>query len=249
MKHKLLLFLAILSGGFVHAQSVDEILAKYFQAIGGNDKLKSVLSVKMVAKMNQQGVEIPIEIVQMKDGRQMTKITFQGKEIKQEVYDGSTLWSVNFINMKAEKSDAESTENFKANLGGDFPIPFFAYKDHGYKAELIGKETVEGTETFKVKLTKKPIKVDGKPVDKIEFYYFDTENYVPIMVESEISNGQMKGKIGQTKLSDYQEVNGLMFPFSMTQGIKDMGSQPITMTKIEVDPKVDASVFAFPTGN
>ena len=67
----------------------------------------------MTAKVNQQGMEIPLEIYQLKDGRQMTKITFQGNVIKQGVYDGETLWSHNFMTMKAEKSDAEETSNFK----------------------------------------------------------------------------------------------------------------------------------------
>jgi outer membrane lipoprotein-sorting protein len=185
----------------------------------------------------------------LKDGRQATIISFQGKEIKQGVYDGTSLWSHNFMNMKAEKSDAEATENFKKDLG-EFPDPFLTYKERGLKAELLGKETIEGTETFKIKLTKKPIKVDGKDAENIVFYYFDTENFVPLMFESEIKSGQLKGQVAVNKLSDYQEVNGLMFPFSMSQSVKGQGGgSPVTISAIEVNPKVDATIFAFPTGN
>ena len=115
------------------------------------------------------------------------------------------------------------------------------------KAELLGKETVEGTETFKVKLTKKPIKVDGTPKDNIVFYYFDTENFVPLMTESEITSGPNKGMIGQGKMSDYQDVNGLLFPFSLAQGVKGQPSQPLVITKVELNPKVVDKDFAFPT--
>ena len=52
--------------------------------------------------------------------------------------------------------------------------------------------------------------------------------------------------ISETKLSDYQEVDGLYFPFSMTQGIKDGMSQPITMDEIVLNPTVDLNVFKFP---
>ena len=233
------------------AQTAEEIINKYYENTGGYDNWAKVESMKMDAKVNQQGLEIPLVILQLKDGRQATTITFQGKEIKQGVYDGETLWSHNFMNMQAEKSDAETTENFKANLGGDFPMPFFDYKKRGYKIELLGKETVDGTETFKIKLTKNQVKVDGQPKDNIEFYFFDIENFIPIMVEAEINQGPAKGQVGQTKLSDYQEVEttGLIIPFSMTQGVKGGGSQPITITNIEINPKVDASVFAFPAGN
>jgi outer membrane lipoprotein-sorting protein len=246
---KLLFVVALFSCGFAQAQTADEIIAKFFENTGGLDKWKAVQGTKMSAKVNQQGMEIPFSMINLKDGRQVTIITFQGKEIKQGVYDGSTLWSTNFMNMKAEKSDAEATENFKTNMGSDFPMPFINYKERGYKVELLGKETIDGTETFKVKLTKKPIKVDGQPKDNIEFYYFDTENFVPLVVESEINSGPMKGKMGQAKMSDYQDVNGLLFPFSLSQGVKGEGTQPLTITKVELNPKVEDKDFAFPTGN
>ena len=249
MKRKLIFTLMTMICAFItQAQTADEIIAKYFENTGGLDKWKALQGFKMTAKVNQQGMEFPLEIVVMKDGRQMTKLTIQGKEIKQEVYDGITLWGHNFMNMKAEKSDAEATENFKLDIG-EFPDPFLDYKARGLKVELLGKEKVEGTETFKIKLTKKPIKVDGKQTENVVFYYFDAENFVPLMSESEIKSGEQKGKIRQSKMSDYQEIDGLMMPFSLAQGIKDLGSQPLTITKIELNPKVEASAFTFPAGN
>ncbi len=246
MNRKFLLSLfAVAFALAANAQTADEILAKYFENTGGLDKWKALQGLKISAKVNQGGLEIPLEIVQLKDGRQMTTITFQGKELKQGVYDGSTLWATNFINMKAEKSDAEATENFKQDIG-EFPDPFLNYKERGLKVELLGKETVDGSETFKIKLTKKPIKVDGKVTDNVVFYFFDTENFVPLMSETEITSGQAKGMISQTKMSDYQEINGLLMPFSMTQGIKGQGGQPVTVSAIELNPKVDAAGFTFP---
>ncbi len=247
LRHTLFL-IAFILGAAAQAQTVDEIIVKYFENTGGIEKWKAVEGMKMTAKVNQGGMEIPLVIINLKDGKQMTVITFQGKEIKQSVFDGTTLWSHNFMNMKAEKSDAETTENFKINLGSDFPISFMGYKERGFKAELLGKETVDGTETFKVKLTKKPIKVDGQTKDNIEYYFFDTENFVPLVVESEITSGPYKGKTGQGKLSDYQDIGGgLLLPFSLGQGVKGEQSQPpLTITKVELNPKVDAKDFAFP---
>ena len=171
------LCIAILAMTFVaplSAQTADEILDTYFENIGGLEKLKSVEGMKMVAKINQQGMEIPLEVLQLSDGRQMTTINFQGKEIKQGVFDGETLWSHNFMTMKAEKSDAEATANYKLN-SNDFPDSFIDYKEKGYTGELLGKETISGTETFKIKLIKEPITVDGKEEEDVSFYFFDTD--------------------------------------------------------------------------
>jgi len=229
----------------IQAQTADEILASYFENIGGLEKLKSVKGVKMTAKVNQGGMEIPLEIYQFSDGKQMTVINFQGKEMKQGVFDGETLWSHNFMTMKAEKSDAETTSNFKLN-SNDFPDSFIDYQDKGYTVELIGKETIDGAETFKIKLVKEPVTVDGKEEEDVSFYFFDTENFVPIAVQAEVKSGPGKGMMSHTTMSDYQEVDGLYFPFSMTQGVKGQPGQPITIDTIELNPTLDDSAFAFP---
>jgi hypothetical protein len=232
------------------AQTADEIIAKYFENTGGKEKWASLQGIKMMAKLNMQGMELPLSIIELKDGRQFSVATFQGMQFYQEVFDGTSLWGTNQMTMKAEKSDAETIDNFKANLSDDFPVAFFDYQKKGFKIELLGKETVEGSETFKIKLTKKPIKVDGKETDNVEFYYFDATDFVPILVETELKSGPAKGMVMQSKISDYQEVNGLMFPFSITAGAKGQpGGQTITFTAIELDPKVEDATFSFPTGN
>jgi len=229
----------------VKAQTVDDILTSYFENTGGLKNWKSLDGIKINAKANQQGMEIPLEIVQLADGRQFTKITFQGNTIKQGVFDGETMWNTNFQTMKAEKADAESIENMKKEAN-DFPDPFLDYEEKGYSVELLGKEDFQGTETYKIKLVKEPKMMDGQQVEDISYYYFDTEALVPLGVESEIKQGQMKGKIQQITMSDYQEVEGLYFPFSMTQGLKNQEGQAMTVESIELNPEVEDSEFDFP---
>ena len=228
------------------AQSVDEILTNFFENTGGLDNWKALKGIKMEGKIDVQGMEIPLEIIQLSNGKTMVKGNFQGQVFYQNVFDGETLWGTNQMTMTAEKSDAEATENYKNELN-DFPDPFIDYKSKGYTVELVGKETIEGTEAYKVKLIKEPLKVDGKEVQDITFYFFDTENYVPIVVEKEVTQGPAAGMIGQTKLSDYKEVDGLYLPHSIAEGAKGMpGGQTITMTKITFNPEVDESIFTFP---
>jgi len=228
----------------LNAQSVDEIVGNYLENTGGAENWENVKGVRMNASINQMGMEIPIEMVQLKD-KMYTKISIQGQEIKQGVFDGETLWSTNFMSMKAEKSDQEDVDNVKNELA-EFPDPFLNYKDKGFTVELMGTETVEGSDVFKIKLTKKPMVVDGEEVPNVSIYYFDSENFVPIMVHEEVMSGPGKGMIMESKMSDYQEVEGIYFPFSMTQGVKDQPGQPITIESIELNPSIDDSEFNFP---
>ncbi|MEJ6590307.1 MAG: outer membrane lipoprotein-sorting protein [Crocinitomicaceae bacterium] len=227
------------------AQTKEEIISNYIENTGGAEAWNKLQGIKMTAKVSNGGMEIPIEMYNLKDGRQMTVITFQGKEIKQQVYDGKQLWSHNFMTMEAEESDAETASNFKLELN-DFPNPFLNYEEKGYSIELMGNETIEGTETFKIKLIQEPVTVEGKKEESISFYFFDTENFVPIAMQSEVKVGPAKGMIAETTFSDYQEVDGLYFPFSMSQGEKGKPGEPISMTAIVLNPKVDDAEFTFP---
>ena len=243
--NKILLTLLLFFTFNSFSQSVDEIIDNYFENTGGIDQWKKLKGVKMSAKLSQQGMEIPIEIIQMQGGKQMQIINFQGQSIKAQVFDGEVSWGINMMSQKPEKSDQETTDNLKLD-NNDFPDSFMDYKSKGYTAELIGKETVDGTETFKVKLTKEPKTIDGKKEDDITFYFFDTENYVPIAIQTEVKEGPGKGMIMEITMSDYQEVEGLYFPFSQTQGIKDQPSIPLIIDSIELNPIISENEFKFP---
>lgn len=245
LKRIFILCLLAITPVILQAQTVDEILDSYFENTGGIEAWKDLKGIKINAKVNQGGLEIPLEIVQMADGRTYTKINFQGMTLMQNVYDGTTSWSTNFQTMKAEKADEETTYNV-ALEAANFPDAFLNYKENGYTAELMGTETVDGAEAYKIKLTKKPMKVDGEMVDNVSFYYFETENMVPIAVDNEVKMGPQKGAIGRNTMSDYQEVNGLYFPFAMSQGLKDGPSQAIQIESIELNPEVQDSDFTFP---
>lgn len=223
----------------VQSQTADEILENYFRNIGGKEKFAKLEGLKMSAEVNAQGMKIPVELVQTKGGKMYVKINLQGQEMTQMAFDGETAWGLNFMTMKPEKMEQEMVDNMKID-NQDFPDPFLNYSSKGYKVENLGKETKEGTPCFKIKLTKKQHTVDGAKVDNVVFYYFDAENYVPIMTESEIKSGPMKGQMSISTMSDYQEVDGLFFPFSMNQG-----GQPLTINKIELNPSVDQSIFQF----
>jgi hypothetical protein len=239
---KLLLITAsfIVTSNKIIAQNADEIIAKYIKTIGGAEKLKALKGVKMEMTVNYQGMEIPVEMVQLAGGKMYVKINFQGKEITQMASDGNNIWSTNFMTMKAEKLDSESTENAKLS-NNDFPDALLDYKTKGYSVEYSGKETKEGTECHKIKLTKKPVMVNGVKTDDIVYYFIDTENNLPIATETEIKAGPMKGKKSASTMSDYQEVEGIYFPFALNEG-----GQEMKIKKISLNPTVVNTVFDFP---
>jgi outer membrane lipoprotein-sorting protein len=76
------------------AQSVDEIIAKYVQARGGADKLKSVQSIKTTATMTMgPGMELPGTVIQKRPKFARLEFTAQGLTAVQ-AFDGKDAWQI-----------------------------------------------------------------------------------------------------------------------------------------------------------
>ncbi|GGG40299.1 hypothetical protein GCM10011344_46480 [Dokdonia pacifica] len=233
-----------------HAQTADEIIANYFENTGGEEAWGKLEGIQINAVVNQ-GFDIPVTIIEMKDGRQMIKINLQGQEITQLAFDGEVAWTTNFQSMKSEKVDSETLENFKSLAGKSFPSPFLNYKEKGFTIELLGEEIIDGTNTYKVEITMDPVKADGEMVDNKVTYYFEDENFVPIQTASEVQSGPSKGLISKDTYSDYTEVlmkgqsegEGLYFALSRTV----FGGQALDIKSIDLNPEVTDEMFAFPT--
>ena len=244
---KLLVCFAFLSlASFTTAQTADEIIDTYIENIGGQEAWSKITSMKATGVGKQQGVDYPFIATYMKDGRTLINIDLQGREFTVEAFDGETGWSMNFQTQKPEAFDSEASLNYKNGAKDNIPDAFFDYKKKGYKAEFLGKDTFEGSECFKIKLTKSPDMVDGKEEENVETYYFDTENYVPIAMESVITSGQDKGATAQVLFSDYQEVNGLYMPFSVINKFNGQVGLEMVMKTLEFNPEVDDSIFKMP---
>ena len=108
-----------------NSQEVDEIINNYIEITGGVEAYQELEGYKIYASVNQQGLEIPIEIVQLKN-RTSLKLTLQGQELKQGVFDGEVLWSVGFPDFKPVKSDDEDVANLKNELKSFYKTAYFS---------------------------------------------------------------------------------------------------------------------------
>jgi outer membrane lipoprotein-sorting protein len=225
------------------AQNADQVINECKEALGGKN-WDNINGMKMSTVIEQGGMQMPMEIFTSRDGKMYSKITIQGMEIIQGAFDGEVVWSTNFMTQKPEKAESDDIENTKRTVK-EFPNALANYKELGYSATHEGEETVDGVKCHKLKLDKKTQLVEGKEVPNIEYYYIDMDSKALIMTETEIPSGEMKGKMMQTKFSDYQEVDGVMMPYSNSYGLKGEESQTITFQKIEMNPTVDAEVFKY----
>jgi outer membrane lipoprotein-sorting protein len=218
------------------AQTVDELIKKNIDARGGIQKLKAIKSVKATGKITQQGIEIPITLQQKRPAMVRLEGVFQGKSFVQ-AYDGETGWQIDPFQGSSDPEKVAGDDLKDLQEQSDLDGPLVDYKDKGHTVELAGKEDLEGTPVYKLKLTLK----NGD----VQHIYMDAENYLELKVTSKRKTPGGEVDVDQY-LGNYKSVGGIMFPHSMESKVKGQGQSQITVEKIETNVTIDDSLFKMP---
>jgi hypothetical protein len=229
--------IAIWLTGSVSAQTADEIISKYLQAIGGKERLSKITSIYTEATIDAMGSQGTFK-----------STTLNGKGIRQDVdfmgsiittcYNDKNGWS---INPMTGSSSAEIMPETQYNATKDQIViggPFINYAEKGYQAELLGTDSVANTKTYKIKLTSN--------ANSSNVYFFDINNFN--LVQS-IVQTEMQGQLVEYvyTFSDYRQADGYTTPYKMELNIG--GGQFImvmTVTRLELDRPVADSIFVKP---
>ena len=229
---------ALSFAALAQAQTVDEIVAKHYEAMGGLEKLKALNTMRVTGSMTMgPGMEAPITMERKRPDKRRIEFVVQGMT-GVRAFDGEKAWSLMpFMGKKDPELDSEEdSKNEKDDA--DFDGALVDWKAKGHAVEMVGKEPVEGADAFKLKITKK----NGN----IEYMYLDTETYLLVKTEGKVKRRGTEIE-GEMTLSDYKDVNGYMLPFSMEQGAKGMPQrQKMTFTKIEVNVPLEDNRFQMP---
>jgi hypothetical protein len=225
------------------AETADEVVAKYVAARGGMEKIKAIKSRKVTGKMVMGGgaMEAPFVRMQRRPNDSRVEFVFQGMTGVQ-AFDGSggVAWSIMPFMGKKEPEAAPAEESKLSAEEADFDGALVDWKEKGHQIELVGKEQVEGADAFKLKLTRK----NGN----IDYMYIDAETGLEVKNESK---RMMRGTEveSETYLSDFKEVDGVPFPYTMSQGVKGGAENQrgkLVVEKYELNVAMPDSLFKLP---
>ena len=186
-----------------------------------------------------QGMEAPFMVIQKRPKMTRTEFTIQGMTGMQ-VYDGKNAWMVMPFMGKKDPEMMPAEQAQMLDEQADMDGPLVDYKAKGNKVELLGKEQVEGADAYKLKVTLKS--------GQTRTIYLDAESGLEVKTEAKrnIRGSEVEG---ETFLSDYKEVKGMMMPFTMESGAKG-GSmrQKMVIDSIETNVSLADSLFLMPAG-
>lgn len=225
-----LLAVLFVSGSLLaQAQTADEIVDKHLQAIGGADAWKKVNSVYQEGNMQVQGADVAVAITVLNGKGMRQNISVMGMTGYQ-ILTPTAGW--NFMPFQGQqKPEAITAEELKENADElDTQGEFLDYKTKGHTVEYLGKDDVEGTEAYKLRVTHKSGKVKTVFIDPGSYYVIRT-------VSKQKANGQEVDIT--TDLSDYQKLaEGVVVPMRIKLPFGQM-----KISKVEVNKPVDEKLF------
>jgi zinc protease len=186
--------------------SVDQILDKYVQAIGGKAAIEKQTSrvSKGTFEIAAFGATGTAEIYAKAPNKSASVINVAGFGVVQDGFDGKAGWAVDPQNGARDKAGAELAA---AKLDAEFLKPI-KIKQLYPKIVVKGKDKVGEKEVYVVEAT---------PAESsVETWYFDTQTGLILREDSEREGPQGKQSI-QSFPEDYREVDGVKIPFKLRQ--------------------------------
>jgi hypothetical protein len=233
---KIFFLLLIAALGKLHAQTVDDVIKKYADAMGGLDNFKKVKTAKFTGTASAQGNQFPLT-VQIINGKAMrTDVEVMGQTIVNS-YDDGKGWKINPYAGAQTATDATADELNEFKSQSFLASELMDYKARGDKAELVGQEDVNGSKAYKIQLT--------SAANKTDTYYVDGTTYMVVKFAG-TRNIMGQDMELETYFSDVKDVNNLKF--SMARSVQAGGQtlQEVHFDKVELDVPVDEKIFDKP---
>jgi hypothetical protein len=216
------------------AQTLDEVLERSFAARGGLERLTAVRSVRMSGRVRAAGREQKVVIEVKRPSRIRVEATGDdGRSV--QGFDGTTAWGIPPGQKKAQALPPEAARG----MAGEFDIdgPLVDWRTKGHRVELVGKSP-DGA-AWQVRVVRK----SGAAED----HFLDAASALPVRI---VTRRRVQGVEveGESVLSDYREVAGILWPFSIRSGPRGRADQQqaLTVEKLEVDPEIPDERFAMP---
>ena len=228
------------------AQTVDDIVAKHIQARGGYDKIKAIQTIKMTRTVATPFSSLAVVVYKKRPDLMRFEQTPKGQTVATpRGINAEAAWDTQAgkIMTRPAKVALEARE-----IEADFDGLLVDWKEKGHTVALEGTEVFGGGDAHKLKVTTKG--------GFVRYVYIDTKTFLEKGIVGKALLPAVDPKTGEQRtqdttlvFSDYRDVNGVKFPFSIDE---DRTAGPITQSfatyteKIELNVPMEDTLFATP---
>ena len=220
-------------------QTVEDVVARYLDAIGGARNLRDVKTLRLTGKHREQGFEIDMEIAWRRPDVRRVSWRLSPRTQGAEGFDGTSPWEVNQKSGKAER--LTGTQAAAARRGAEFDESFVDARAKGNRVVLVGRETLDGHTANHLQVTL----ADGWVKD----YYLDADTGLILALKKAMPiHGAGKPVLSITRYRDYKRVGNLLYPRSFEETNAETGAwlSSDVWTRVELNPELGEAALAPP---
>lgn len=204
--------------------TANTVVENYINAIGGREKLESIMDMSVKGAMKMGPMTINVEQTYKNNEKFAMSMVMNGQVMQAIKYNG--------ISAKVIAQGNESQANEEQLKGIKMQAQMFTelnLEKLGFSSKLVGADKFNGEKVYKLEV------VDTNGITKVDFYSATTGLKLKTVA-------QQNGMSVTLLYSDYKDVDGLKYPFST---ITKMGPQemPLTITSLEINKEIKDELF------
>src|SRR6202049_3472365 len=219
--------------------TLDQIVQKHTDALGGADKLKAIQTVTITGTASLMGGQMgaPVTIKMKRPAFLRMDMHIQERTFVQ-CFDGDAGWPLNSFSGSNAPQPMSEEDTRSARDNADFiEGSLVDYEAKGTSVELVGQEAVETTPAYKLKVTKKG--------GTVEYLYLDAATFLPLKTTGR--RKQMGQEVDYESMpSNYRAVHGVMLPFTVRQKMNGRDAMEVSVINVDINTPLDDSVFRMP---
>lgn len=189
-------------------------------------------------RSDQKQVELPFVLDMKRPDKSRIELQFSGKTAVQ-VYDGKNGW---LLRPYLNRDDWEplNAEQAKSQVGKwDLEGPLIDYAAKGTKVDFEAVEPVEGSNAYRLKLTRKS--------GEVQHVWIDAKSFLDVKIEG--TPRRMDGKMRTVWVyqRDFRPESGLMAPHVLETAVDGYAdTHKMFIEKVALNPQLDDALFTAP---
>ena len=214
--------------------SLDEVLAHYVEAMGGEKAITAATSRVIKGTVDVTGLSHggTYESYQQTPNKFYLVVQAYPFGTAKSGYNGRVAWTASNATTSTIRNPAEVA--YFASVATFFsPV---GLKQRYAKVTLAGASQIGFRDVYVLELQ--------PATGAVERLYLDTKTYLPVRMNTVQTSGKIKIPV-QIYLDDWHAVDGIQFPFSMTESLPNL-SLGFTITEIRHNVPLDAKLFEPP---
>ena len=214
--------------------SVDEIVAKHLDAIGGLERLKDIQTMKKVAKVTMQGRETTTTMYFKRPNMSRQETTVDGKQVI-NAFDGTTPWIINphtGFNRPVAVSGAQAAS---IREDSSFDSPLVDYKSRGTIIDYVGKEPLGEGEAHHLRVT--------SASRQVRHLYLDATTYLELKLAADVGGAKL-----EQLSSDYRDVEGVKVAHHLKTMVNGAVQAEMQLESVEFNLPLETALFRMPKG-